>query len=420
VSWLARLQIRPKDARPVVSLRGAARDSCLADVAREIASIVRGISTPGHGGSTVEAAAEAAELPLPSLPPPEPRKPASLSATPPKTYRRLIGRQVEFEKAMVALRAPERRIVILTGLGGIGKTALAREIVEQSRSEGLFEYVIWSSAKTEDFIGERAQKVSTHDFTFDTLVEDISRQVGQEDILRMKPNERQAVVQALLAAKNVLIVVDNLDAVLEDEGLVNRLYSMLGKSKALCTSRHELRNELIYTIHLKGLSPEAGRDFLRDEAHSRNVEVVATASNAKLNRIHKVTGGAPLAMRLIAGQMTRQPLEEVLGALEQASFEGQNYEFYRYVYQRSWAMLDIGSKKALVSMAIFPPVTGGSVEHVREIVGMDSSDFVTAMGRLVMLSLVDKIGSAGRERFALHHLTQYFVRSDIVKKWSNQ
>lgn len=41
VPWLARLQLRPKDAQPVASKRGAALDKCLADVAREIAAIAK-------------------------------------------------------------------------------------------------------------------------------------------------------------------------------------------------------------------------------------------------------------------------------------------------------------------------------------------------------------------------------------------
>jgi TIR domain len=41
VPWLARLQIRPKNARPIASFRSANLDKCLADVAREIAAIVK-------------------------------------------------------------------------------------------------------------------------------------------------------------------------------------------------------------------------------------------------------------------------------------------------------------------------------------------------------------------------------------------
>ena len=34
--------------------------------------------------------------------------------------------------------------------------------------------------------------------------------------------------------------------------------------------------------------------------------------------------------------------------------------------------------------------------------------------------LVDKTGLARRERFTLHPLTQYFIRSDITKEWADR
>ena len=40
VKWLSALQVRPRDARPVSTLRGASRDQALADVAEEIAGLV--------------------------------------------------------------------------------------------------------------------------------------------------------------------------------------------------------------------------------------------------------------------------------------------------------------------------------------------------------------------------------------------
>jgi hypothetical protein len=46
VSWLARLQMRPRKARPLASMGAATLDKCLADVAREIASIVKAGARP--------------------------------------------------------------------------------------------------------------------------------------------------------------------------------------------------------------------------------------------------------------------------------------------------------------------------------------------------------------------------------------
>jgi hypothetical protein len=41
VSWLSRLQMRPREARALASMRGGTLDTCLADVAREIATIAK-------------------------------------------------------------------------------------------------------------------------------------------------------------------------------------------------------------------------------------------------------------------------------------------------------------------------------------------------------------------------------------------
>lgn len=41
VDWLAKLQIRPPNAKSLGSMRGAAREACLANVAREVATIVK-------------------------------------------------------------------------------------------------------------------------------------------------------------------------------------------------------------------------------------------------------------------------------------------------------------------------------------------------------------------------------------------
>ena len=66
---------------------------------------------------------------------------------------------------------------------------------------------------------------------------------------------------------------------------------------------------------------------------------------------------------------------------------------------------------ALVDMSVFPPLTGGAVMDVLAISQVPENEFWPAMDHLVTMSLVDKIGVIGKERFALHPLTQYFIKS---------
>jgi hypothetical protein len=69
-------------------------------------------------------------------------------------------------------------------------------------------------------------------------------------------------------------------------------------------------------------------------------------------------------------------------------------------------------------MSVFPPLKGGAIADVEAVSQVEEANaFWTGMDQLVTMSLVDKIGEAGNERFALHPLTHYFVLSDITGEW---
>lgn len=344
----------------------------------------------------------------------------ALSYLPPKAYHRLVGRFNELDQIMNALRDPIRKpIIAVIGMGGIGKTALAREAAERCWEEKLFDHIVWTSSKAEHFVGEGIIKTGISAYSFDELLSDIGRQCNRVDIPQMPADQKQAAVKYLLANKRMLIVMDNLETVPESDKLVHDVFQILGQSKLFITSRHRVKHERAFTINLGGFPEDEGVTFLCEEGKERGVKVVTQANRENLVGIHQVTGGAPLAMKLVVGQISRQPMEAVLDTLRQASFTGQDYEFYRFVYQHSWEMLDMNSRMALVDMSVFPPITGGAVDDVQAVSQVGESTFWPAMDQLVIMSLVDKIGAAGKERFALHPLTQYFIKSDITKEWAD-
>jgi hypothetical protein len=341
---------------------------------------------------------------------------------PPRAYHRLIGRSAELDEITRALCDPDSKpIVVVVGLGGIGKTALAREAVERCWKDECFEYVVWTSAKTEYFRAETAiRREKNSNYDFDTLLSEIGRQCERLDIPQMPQDQKRAAVKYLLGNRRVLVVMDNMETVPHNEKLVHDVFEILGQSKLFITSRHLVKHDRAFTIDLGGFPEREGIEFLREESRQRHIEPIADAGRDQLLVIHKHTGGAPLAMKLVAGQMARQPMDVVLGSLRQARFQGQDYPFYRFVYQHSWESLKMPSKMALVDMSVFPPLTGGAVLDVLAISQVPENEFWPAMDHLVTMSLVDKIGVIGKERFALHPLTQYFIKSDITKEWAEK
>ena len=341
------------------------------------------------------------------------------SHLPPKAFDHFSGRETELKQILATLNDPERyRLIALYGLGGIGKTALARQAADICLQEGWVQQVIWISAKTEKFEGVGVEKLPVSELTFDSLLDEMGRQCLLPDFAKSSPAEKLQAIQALLAVRPVLIILDNLETVKDYESLVSRVNDLLrGQSKVLITSRHEIKHTNVYALSLSGLNQDDSVTFLQEEGRSRGLTLLDEAATEALVEIYKATGGAPLAMKLVVGQLRLQPLELVLNNLKTVSLQGQDYEFYRFVFKHSWDLLSLEAKRILVSMSVFDPATGGAVQMVLQVSKVDETIFYPAMDDLISTSLVNFGGEIGQRRYTLHQLTYYFILSDIVKKW---
>ncbi len=338
---------------------------------------------------------------------------------PGKTYHRLIGRSHELDQLIAALREPERKpIVAIVGLGGMGKTALAQEAMDHCWREGLFDHIVWASAKTERFVGEGTRPTEVSDYSFEQLLADIARQCDRLDLAKLPPDQQRAVVKQLLLTQRVLVVLDNLETMPDSEAFVDQVFQLLGRSKLLITTRHRVRHERAFSLDLGGLYQPEGLAFLREDSAERGINMIAQAKVEDLLEIYQVTGGAPLAMKLVVGQVSRWPLEQVLNNLKAAQFAGPNYDFYRFIFKQSWDMLATEAQQVLVSMAVFDLANGSSATALRQVSRVAPEAVQPALDQLILLSLVDGLGDLAARRYTLHPLTHYFILSDIVKKWS--
>jgi hypothetical protein len=80
-------------------------------------------------------------------------------------------------------------------------------------------------------------------------------------------------------------------------------------------------------------------------------------------------------------------------------------------------MLSAEAKGVLVDLTVFPPMTGGGVAEVAAICKLPEEAFWAAIEQLVQFSLVEYIPQPQQNRYALHALTHYFIRSNITEDW---
>lgn len=239
----------------------------------------------------------------------------STGQLPGKGYSELIGRDKYLGKIMSALRDPSGKwIVGIDGMGGIGKTALAREVAERCKKEHLFNSFVWIQAPKESFPLSNGDK-GIGSLTFEAVLDNIARQFGALDVPKLKPPEKEARIKALLQTQRIIVVLDNLETAKESQDeIARKLKPLLNPSKALLTSRRRFKVDL-FAVHLDDLKPDDAIRFVRQTARDRNITRVEGAEQEELPQIAQTTG-SPLALKLIVGQLESQPLESVIHQIQ--------------------------------------------------------------------------------------------------------
>jgi tetratricopeptide (TPR) repeat protein len=312
--------------------------------------------------------------------------------------KEFVGRKEEKAKGHQALLLNHPNIISIDGIGGVGKTALALELVYEcwdasmaTRKKpkdqiAIFDSFIWTTAKD-------------HELALDNILDEVARTTGSDFIMKQSLAEKKNSVQNIFRDKRCLLVVDGYETI-KDKDIHHFLTNVPETSKVLITTR-EPRIESRF-ISIKGLPKEDALELIRYHGKILGLTSIETAADIVLERIWEATDGHPLAMKWVLGQIKQkgQSLEVVLDFLSNA--EGNIFD---YIFSRSWKLLSPTAKQILRIMPVFE--IDGEQQAIERASGINGKSFNTALGQLVEMSLVHASDTL-EKRYSLHPLTRAF------------
>ncbi len=256
-----------------------------------------------------------------------------LSTTIPNNLPRLqafFGREEELQTIREALD-PESRTwgALIDGPGGMGKTSLAVRVAYDC-SAGQFQRIIFVSVKDREMEDDGVRTFGNLLVPgFLEMLNEIARELGQAEIVKSPEDQRIRRLLEVLRPAQALLILDNLESLTKSDR--DQLFTFVKRlpqgCKAILTSRRRIGSgseELI----LEQLSRDAALETLADLA-KRN-KLLAKTSEAERVALYQQTGGKPLLLRWVAGQIGRgscRTFDDALHFLQSCPKDNDPLEF---------------------------------------------------------------------------------------------
>ncbi|HTP00553.1 MAG TPA: tetratricopeptide repeat protein [Anaerolineales bacterium] len=336
--------------------------------------------------------------------PPAPRLPAR----PPGRLTPFIGRQSDAARLTDLLEDPNVRLITICGMGGIGKTALALQLLPRVEHEFEDGTALIRLAPLES-------------------VEELLPALASAFDVQLPPNgELQQAVLDHLAGLQMLLVLDSFEHLLEEAVLVRDMLLAAPRLKIIVTSREKLNleAETVYLLDgldvpfaedVRGLSEsDSVRLFVQRARQVRPDFALDASTTPAIVQLCRMLEGNPLGILLAAAWVEHFSPDEIAAQAERSfDFLTRNlrdveprHSCLRAVFESSFDRLDKTQKAIFRRLSVFRG--GFDLPAAQAVAGADLVSLIT----LVEKSMLTRVPEKGR--YELHGVLQQYARERLL------
>ncbi len=314
------------------------------------------------------------------------------------------------EKELAAIRDaldPESRTwgALIDGPGGIGKTSLAIRAAYDC-PPGQFQRIIFLSLKDREMDDGGVRKLGGFILRgFIEMLNELARELGQPDIGKATEDQRIRLLLDALRPAQALLILDNLESLTIDDR--DRLLTFVKRlpqgCKAILTSRRRIGSGSELLI-LEKLDEPAALETLADLA--LHLPLLARTSEAERITLYTQTGGNPLLLRWVAGQLGRGSCRTFTDALYYLRSCPPDDDPLEFIFGDLAQEFTAEETRVLVALTYF--TLPAMVQHIVELTGLNEGPVETALRTLANRALV--VPDQEERAYALVPMVADFLR----------
>ena len=313
-------------------------------------------------------------------------------------------------------------IISLFGEGGLGKTALAYEVVARYAADASFTRVAWVSAKTAQILPDGTLlRGSSAELRWSDIIKRIADQLGlaMGDGSISWISDFQHALRTLPSDEKCLLVIDNLETVEDVTEAIHYIcgptsgLSIIKPHKIIITTRRTIAGKAFHVVEkqLTGLSPHYALQFIRELGN----DAIRQIGDAELMPIVDATEGNPLLIKLCVMRFLTNflPLSFVLTELQEVNkLMGRNIIDYLYFESLSLLQERCGEQTTNQLLNAFCPLSAGETIEYGNLFRYSNIDEEENFQRVLQvaceLSLI-RASSVNTRSYSIHSLLWKFI-----------